>query len=145
MRSAPAAGNHGGPSSQRDAKLSSNQPRDESILKGMLFGPRPLATVLVVRPSVLRRNNLARLFRALFHEGFRLAGLTLRSCTEAEALHITQRAMPLPNSTAAKTAESGLVSSSCSRVSSLPNADSFHEYILGGLVALADGTTRCCR
>lgn len=54
-------------------------------MKTLLMGPRPIATVLVVKPSALRRNNLARLLHGIAMERFQIVGLRLIMFSELEA------------------------------------------------------------
>lgn len=53
----------------------------ESIFHTMRAGPRPLTTVLVVKPDVVGRH-LGKLMKKLRHEGFTLAALKLTVLTE---------------------------------------------------------------
>lgn len=65
---------------------------EESIFKTMLLGPRPLVTVLVIKPSVLKRKNLARLLRGVLVEGFKIVGLRQVQFTELEASYLQSAA-----------------------------------------------------
>jgi len=58
---------------------------EESIFKMLEMGPRPITTLLVVKPFIMAKRNLARLFKELLRESFCFVALRLVTITEAEA------------------------------------------------------------
>ncbi|XP_067931773.1 dynein axonemal assembly factor 8-like [Watersipora subatra] len=58
---------------------------DESIFKTMLMGPRPLVTLLTVKPGLLGRHKLHRILFHILQEKFSIVGLRLLVLTELEA------------------------------------------------------------
>lgn len=66
---------------------------EESIFKTMLMGPRPIVTVLIIKPSVLKRNVLAKLLRGLAFERFQIVGMLLTKLTELEATFLQSAAI----------------------------------------------------
>lgn len=49
------------------------------------MGPRPIVTVLILKPSALKKKKLARMLRALIQDRFSVVGLRLMRLTEFEA------------------------------------------------------------
>lgn len=60
----------------------------ESIFDTMLSGPRPVATVLIVRPDAVRRNFSAVL-RRVVQEGFHVVGLRLEALSESSVKQLS--------------------------------------------------------
>ena len=63
---------------------------EESVFESMLRGPRPLCTLLLVKPDAVRQG-LSKLFKRLSHEGFVVVALRLETLTDT----LAHRLIPL--------------------------------------------------
>ena len=59
----------------------------ESIFDTMLSGPRPITTILLIRPEAVRRHFSAVL-RRVVQEGFHVVGLKLEALSESTVRHL---------------------------------------------------------
>ena len=60
---------------------------EESIFDSMLRGPRPLCTLLLVKPDVVKQG-LSKLLRRLAQEGFVVVAMRLESLSEDLAIKV---------------------------------------------------------
>ena len=73
-------------STSRTPPTPQSQPKEESIFKTMLMGPRPLVTVLIIKPGPVSKGKLVKILQLVMQEKFRVVGLRLLKLTEMQAV-----------------------------------------------------------